>query len=36
LHTLYLSGRAAAAEWLDRNYESIGRKSTIDLEKEYL
>ncbi len=29
-------GRAHAEAWLDRNYESLGRESTIDIAKAYL
>jgi NTE family protein len=36
LRKLFVAGRAAAAQWLDENYEWIGRESTIDLEKDYL
>jgi NTE family protein len=36
LHMLFSSGRQAAAEWLDRNYEKIGQKSTLSFEADYL
>jgi NTE family protein len=36
LRMLFATGRNAAAAWLDQNYQSIGRESTIDLESEYL
>jgi NTE family protein len=36
LRELFAAGRAAAAQWLDENYDSIGRSSTIDLEGDYL
>ena len=36
LHQLFLSGRETAAEWLDRNYERIGKESTLSFESDYL
>jgi NTE family protein len=36
LQMLFLSGREAAAEWLDRNYQRIGRESTVNVETDYL
>ena len=30
------AGREAASTWLDRNYEKVGRESTINLETDYL
>jgi NTE family protein len=36
LRKLFAAGRSAAAKWLEENYESIGRSSTIDFEKDYL
>lgn len=29
-------GRAAAVDWLDRNFEALGRRSTIDIQSNYL
>ena len=36
LQMLFLSGREAAAEWLDRNYQRIGCESTVNVETDYL
>jgi NTE family protein len=36
LQSLFESGRAAAAQWLDQGYQSIGKTSTIDVERDYL
>jgi NTE family protein len=36
LQTLFEAGRAAAAQWLDQGYQSIGKESTIDIEHDYL
>ncbi len=33
LQHLFEIGRSAAAEWLDENYDAIGRQSTVDIRK---
>jgi NTE family protein len=30
------SGRAKAAEWLDRNFDAVGQSSTVDLAEVFL
>ncbi len=36
LQELYRRGRATGKEWLDANYRHIGRRSSVDLRKEFL
>jgi NTE family protein len=36
LSMLFVAGRKAATEWLDENYQKIGRESTVDLKGDYL
>ena len=36
IETLFESGRAAALDWLAQNFDALGRRSTIDIQQDYV